>query len=456
MAEDREPEGGAELREERKVVTALFADLVGSTPLGERLEPEEVRLVGEAVARMILEIERFGGRVKDLAGDGVLAFFGAPVAYEDDAERAVRAGLRIAEEMAAYAGEVERGWGIDGFGVRIGIATGPVVLGAIGAGARVEYAAFGDTVNTAARLQTAAEPGTVLADADTRRQLEPLFEWDDEQAVELKGKTAPVAASVARRPRAEAGKRRGLGGPEVDLVGRPAELTLVSEVLEAGRAGGRLGNADLRRALAHAIDRTTVAPTLAANYVPATGGLVPPALQGHTPEIVPRFDPELARSHLERSDTRPRLVLAAPPGDVGIGEALTGCWRDILGLETELVGEVGQAGDRPADVTVSGWLPGYPDPEYYLRLLLQSDSKTNEGGFSDEVFDRLIERARQERHGRKRLELFHEADRYAVTEQVALIPLAYARSIAFVKPYVHGWWEFGKSSASFADLVIER
>ena len=238
MAEQREPASGAELREERKVVTTLFADLVGSTPLGERLEPEEVRLVvGEAVARMILEIERFGGRVKDLAGDGVLAFFGAPVAYEDDAERAVRAGLRIAEEMAVYAGEVERGWGVEGFGVRIGVATGPVVLGAIGAGARVEYAAFGDTVNTAARLQTAAEPGTVLADADTRRQLEPLFEWGEEQAVELKGKTAPVAASVAHRPRAEASKRRGLDGPEVDLVGRPAELAVIAEVLGAARTG---------------------------------------------------------------------------------------------------------------------------------------------------------------------------------------------------------------------------
>ena len=131
----------------------------------------------------------------------------------------------------------------------------------------------------------------------------------------------------------------------------------------------RLGNPDLRRALAHAIDRTAVAPTLPANYVAATGGLVPPALQGHTPEIVPRFDPELARSHLERSGAQPRLVLATPPGDVGIAEALAGCWQEILGLETELVGEVGLAGDRSADITVSGWLPGYPDPEYYLRLL---------------------------------------------------------------------------------------
>src|SRR5205814_1046301 len=167
-----------DLREERKVVTVLFADLAGSTALGEQLDPEEVKLVvGEAVSRIVLEVERLGGHVKDLAGDGVLAFFGAPVAYEDDAERAALAALRIVDEMAAYGDEVERSWGVAAFGVRVGIATGPVVMGALGAGARVEYAAFGDTVNTAARLQAATEPGSVLVDSATRRLLEPLFDW---------------------------------------------------------------------------------------------------------------------------------------------------------------------------------------------------------------------------------------------------------------------------------------
>src|SRR5690349_13776562 len=129
-------------REERKVVTALFADLVGSTALAERLDPEEVKLiVGEAVARIIAAIEEFGGTVKDLAGDGVLALFGAPVAHEDDAERAVRAALQIAEQLAAQGAEVARAWGIEGFSVRVGVVTGPVVLGALGAGARIDYAA---------------------------------------------------------------------------------------------------------------------------------------------------------------------------------------------------------------------------------------------------------------------------------------------------------------------------
>ena len=162
------------MREERRVVTALFADLVGSTALAEPLDPEEARLVvGEAVARMVHAVEEFGGTVKDLAGDGVLALFGAPVAHEDDAERAVRAALRIAEEIAGVRdARSSAAWAIEGFGVRVGVDTGPVVLGPVGAGGRVEYAAFGDTVNVAARLQSAAAPGTVLAGAETRRLAE--------------------------------------------------------------------------------------------------------------------------------------------------------------------------------------------------------------------------------------------------------------------------------------------
>ena len=103
----------------------------------------------------------------------------------------------------------------------------------------------------------------------------------------------------------------------------------------------------------------------------------------------------------------------------------------------------------------SGWLPGYADPEYFLRLLLHSESRTNEGGFNHRPFDELIERARQERSDRQRLELFHQADRMAVVDRVAVIPMAYGRSMAFVKPWVRGWWEFGKSSANFADLVVD-
>ncbi|MFL6071344.1 MAG: hypothetical protein ACJ72Y_08675, partial [Actinomycetes bacterium] len=107
-----------------------------------------------------------------------------------------------------------------------------------------------------------------------------------------------------------------------------------------------------------------------------------------------------------------------------------------------------------APIVFTGWLPGYADAEYFLRLLFQSTSKTNEGGFSWEPFDELIERARQERSDRGRLELFHQADRMVVTERVACIPLVYGRSMAIVKPWVNGWREFGKTSANFADLAL--
>ena len=219
-------------------------------------------------------------------------------------------------------------------------------------------------------------------------------------------------------------------------------------------------NVDFRRALAHAIDREALAAVAPSNLVVASGGLVPPALQGHTPEIVPRFDPDVARDHLVRADVNATEVAVAALEDF---EPLLGSiarsWREVLGIDVAVKlwtrKDVGQLVKfEGAPIVLAGWLPGYQDPEYYLRLLLQSTSRTNEGGFADPAFDILIERARQERSDRERLALFHEADRYAVADRVALIPLVYGRSMAFVKPRVHGWWEFGKTSASFADLRV--
>ena len=227
------------IREERKVVTALFADVVGSTELGERLDPEDVKLVvGEAIARMVGEIEALGGHVKDLAGDGVLAFFGAPTTREDDAERAVRVALRIVGEMDEYGRDVRRGWGVEGFGVRVGAATGPVVLGEVGAGQRVEYAAFGDTVNIAARLQGAAEPGSALVDDATRRSVEVLFDWGEPRELELKGKRNFVRAWPVRGLHGGARRQRGAFGVETLLVGRDRELGVGREALAALREGG--------------------------------------------------------------------------------------------------------------------------------------------------------------------------------------------------------------------------
>lgn len=238
MAEvgSREPPG-AELREERKVVTAVFADVVGSTALAERLDPEEVKLiVGDAVARVVRAVEDFGGTVKDLAGDGVLALFGAPAAHEDDEERAIRASLRILEEIDDYGAEVARGWGIEGFSIRVGVCTGPVVLGALGAGERVEYAAFGDTVNIAARLQSTAEPGIALVADETRRRTEPLFVWGEPNELDLKGKSAAVVAYPVAGVRPAAAKTRLLA-EEARFVGRRQELGTGREAVERALRG---------------------------------------------------------------------------------------------------------------------------------------------------------------------------------------------------------------------------
>ena len=113
-----------------------------------------------------------------------------------------------------------------------------------------------------------------------------------------------------------------------------------------------------------------------------------------------------------------------------------------------------EAARARADRCVLGWLPGYPDPEYCLRLILHSHAKANEGRYAYPPFDLLIDSARHAETGAKRLELYRQADRLAVAEEAAVIPLVYGRSMAFVRPGVEGWWEFAKSSASFADLDV--
>jgi oligopeptide transport system substrate-binding protein len=183
----------------------------------------------------------------------------------------------------------------------------------------------------------------------------------------------------------------------------------------------------------------------------ATGGIVPPALQGHTPDIALRHDPAAARELLGETVLERPLRVESSGLESLIAGAVAECWHEVLGIDVEVVPPGGET--RP-DARVDYWLPGYADPEYYLRLLLHSGSALNDSGFAHPGFDDLIERARRERDGRTRLELYHSADRLAVAEEVARVPRYYARSLAVVKPSVSGWWEFGKSCASFADLVV--
>src|SRR5690348_14594770 len=179
---------------ERRPITVVFADLAGSTAAAERMDPEDwTVLVGKAFELMNRTVERYGGTIARLMGDGVLAFFGAPTAHEDDPERAVRCGLdlvRTIEELDASRHIAE----LDQLKVRVGINTGPVVVGVVGTESASEYTAMGDTVNVAARMQASARPGSVLITAATHRFVSALVEAVDVGPLELKGKSATVRA----------------------------------------------------------------------------------------------------------------------------------------------------------------------------------------------------------------------------------------------------------------------
>ena len=226
------------LEGERRQVTVLFADVAGFTTLAERLDPEEVhRIINGCFERITAEVHRFEGTINQYTGDGVMALFGAPIAHEDSARRAVHAALGIQRAIADYGATLraERG---PTLAMRIGINTGAVVVGAIGDDLRMDYTAVGDTTNLAARLQQAARPGAVVVSEPTHRAIEGFFETADLGRLEVKGHEPVHAWEVVRtrgaRSRIAVGRERGLSA----FVGRDAELgTLLARFadVEAGR-----------------------------------------------------------------------------------------------------------------------------------------------------------------------------------------------------------------------------
>jgi class 3 adenylate cyclase len=210
------------MRGERRVITALFCDVVNSTGLAEKLDPEDwTDLMNRAFERLHAPILRYEGTVAKLMGDAVIAFFGAPVAHEDDPQRTVLAALDMMASIRLFAEEIRQEMGIE-FGVRIGINTGSVVVGDVGSAQAMEYTAMGDAVNVAARMEQTAAPGTIQISQDTWRLIEPYFECEPLGAVELKGKSEPMPVyRVVRAKSADGLAHRGVGAP---LIGRDAEL----------------------------------------------------------------------------------------------------------------------------------------------------------------------------------------------------------------------------------------
>jgi class 3 adenylate cyclase len=224
---------------ERKLVTVFFADVANYTSMAEKLDPEEVHQIMDGCFQILMdEIHRYEGTINQFTGDGVMALFGAPVAHEDHAQRACYAALSIQKATGEYGNKIERERGVE-FKIRIGLNSGPVIVGSIGDDLRMDYTAVGDTTNLAARIQQAAKPGEVWASQETRNIIQDYFHEEMVGEFPLKGKAAdqPLYRMVSERPdvrtRFEAGLVRGI----TELVGRHPEMEALRSVFERAKEG---------------------------------------------------------------------------------------------------------------------------------------------------------------------------------------------------------------------------
>lgn len=222
-------------QEERRMVTALFCDLVGFTPLTEKLDAEDVRdIQAEYFGKMSANIERFGGIVEKYAGDAVLALFGTPIAHEDDAERAVLCGLAMQADFKPIAERIQRSWEIT-TGIRVGVNTGEVIAGTWNASGRQDITVTGDALNTAARIQSAGNSGEVLAGLETMELTRRRIDYGERRDVTLKGKSGLVPIFPALGFREQFGERWETRGIVTPLVGREVEMGLLRDAWTRAR-----------------------------------------------------------------------------------------------------------------------------------------------------------------------------------------------------------------------------
>jgi class 3 adenylate cyclase len=306
---------------ERRPLTVLFADLAGSTAIAERMDPEDwTALVGEAFARLNRTVDRYGGTVARLMGDGVLAFFGAPVAHEDDPERAVRCGLDMVHAIDELGASQQVG-GAAGLRVRVGVNTGPVVVGVVGTDKASEYTAMGDTVNVAARMQASARPGSVLVTAATHRFIASLVDVVDVGLLDLKGKTDAVHAYEITGLKRGAVQTRGLAGLRSPLVGRNDEIARLEQAFGVARAGqGRVATIVGEPGLG----KSRLLAELRANLERTDGSVR--WIEGHCLSYG-----ESMPYHLVLDMVRSLIGVSAAADEAQVAEALESCVRDLLG-----------------------------------------------------------------------------------------------------------------------------
>jgi class 3 adenylate cyclase/tetratricopeptide (TPR) repeat protein len=226
------------LEGERKTVSVMFSDVSGFTAMSERLDPEDVHAIMDRVFEVILAaVHGCEGTINQFLGDGVMALFGAPIAHEDHAQRALSAALAIQEGLRPVAADIKRVHGVD-FSMRMGINTGPVVVGAIGRDLRMDYTAVGDTTNLAARLLAIAKPGQIVVSRRTQHLRDRSFTFEDLGDFEVKGKREPVRAyaltgEIRGRTRVEVSMERAL----TPLVGRTREIGALNQAFRRAMAG---------------------------------------------------------------------------------------------------------------------------------------------------------------------------------------------------------------------------
>jgi class 3 adenylate cyclase/tetratricopeptide (TPR) repeat protein len=225
---------------ERKQVTVLFCDMVGFTTLSERIGPDGAYEIMDKIYEILIhKVHDYEGTVNEMTGDGVMALFGAPIAMEDASQRAIRSALGIHQEVAKFNDRMkEKKIEIPRLRMRIGIHTGPVVVGTLGNDLRVEFKAVGDTVNTASRMEGLAEPGAIYVSEETYKLSEGLFQFESLGEKKVKGKETPikifrVLGPSNQRTRFDVSTERGL----TPFVGRERELELLIDGFERSRSG---------------------------------------------------------------------------------------------------------------------------------------------------------------------------------------------------------------------------
>lgn len=225
------------MKGERRIVSILFCDVKGSTSIAEQLDPEEwAEIMNQAFEYLISPVYTYEGTLARLMGDSVLAFFGAPIAHEDDARRAILAGLKIIKDIQPFKEKINQKYNLD-FDVRVGVNTGLVVVGGVGSDLFMEYTALGDAINIAARLQQSAEPGTLQIGEDTYKQVSGYFDFEPGAEIQLKGKAEPFRAYRLKGSKEQPADSRELNTAQIPLVGRSNELNILLNAMDSVRKG---------------------------------------------------------------------------------------------------------------------------------------------------------------------------------------------------------------------------